>query len=122
MEHTSCGKECPFVKQGFCVCEKECPNYVESWWIEGKTQEQKLIKDCSPKRMMLQQQLMQNRLEGVQEALEQSRNEYNRLSNYLACLVQASQKIISENNPNLEVENEKNEKFITFDDNPNGHC
>ena len=38
MESTACGKECPFVKQGFCNSDKECPHYVESWWQKGDTQ------------------------------------------------------------------------------------
>lgn len=88
MEHTSCGSECPFVKQGFCKHERECPNYIESWWVEGEKSEPKILKDCSPKRMLIQQQHMQQRLEGVQQALEQSRNEYKELLTYLKILIE----------------------------------
>ena len=94
MESTSCGEKCPFVKQGFCKHENECPHYVESWWQEGESGQPKLIRDCSPKRMLLQQQLMQYRLECVQQALEQSRNQYNELAGYLKTLIEMSKTVV----------------------------
>lgn len=112
MKDTSCGKNCPFVKQGFCNDEKECPNYVETWWQEGKEGEPTLLKDCSPKRMLLQQQLLQCRLEQVQESLCQARNEYNNLAKYLSLLIEASRTIINQNEENKLLKNsgEKNDQ------------
>lgn len=94
MKDTSCGSNCPFVKQGFCQSEKECPNYVESWWIEGQESQPKILRDCSPKRMLLQQQLLQSRVESMQSALEQQRNENMKLTSYLAQLIEASKTIL----------------------------
>lgn len=109
MENTSCGENCPFVKSKVCVDCRDCPNYIESWWID-ENGTQKLIKDCSPKRLILQQQLMQSRLEAVQEALEQSRNEYITLSSYLKSLMEASKKIIDYNkNEDVILLNQKRE-------------
>jgi hypothetical protein len=105
MENTACGCECPFVKQGFCASDKECPNYVESWFVERNSSEQRLIKDCSPKRMLLQQQVLQVRFEGVQQALEQARNEYINLGQYLRKLIEASKQVL-----------EKKDEIITIDD------
>lgn len=116
MESTSCQKDCPFVKQGFCSNEKECPNYVESWWIEGQTQEKKLVKDCSPKRMLLQQQVLQLRLESVQEALELTRNQQTQLLSYLKPLFEASQQILN-STQKLDRKNENIDFFICNDSN-----
>jgi hypothetical protein len=113
MESTSCGKNCPFVKQGFCNDEKECPHYIESWWIEGKTEEHKLLKDCAPKRMLLQQQLLQTRVEGMQAALEQSRNQYEALSSNLQVLIAACKVIIDKQELNLEIQRQ-DEKLIPY--------
>lgn len=79
MENTSCGEECPFVKTGFCNSDRECPNYSESCWVEGRTGEQKMVKDCIPKRLMIQNNYQQIRLEGLQQAIEQQRNAFLQL-------------------------------------------
>lgn len=97
MEDTSCGKNCPFVKQGFCENEQECPNYLESWWIKGKEQEHKLVKDCSPKRMLIQQNYLQSRLDSVQESLDISRNRYIDLECQLKSVLIACQTLIKSN-------------------------
>lgn len=112
MEGTSCGANCPFVKQGFCKEERECPHYVESWWQDGHTQERKLIKDCSPKRMLLQQQHLQARLECVQAALEQSRNESVQLCSYFKNLIEVSQGVIQNQSKLIEVQYAKNNLLI----------
>jgi len=108
MKSTSCGKECPFVKQGFCKEENECPNFVESWWSNPVDEQPVKITDCSPKRMLLQQQYMQSRLEGVQRALEESRNKYDELCCYLKSLIEMSKIVISQasEKPLIEGENE----------------
>lgn len=102
MESTSCRENCPFVKQGFCQSHKECPNHVETWWIEQEGAQPKKLEDCSPKRMLLQQQVMQARLEFVQQALEQSRNQYNELCVYLKTLVEMSKTVIEHHKPKVE--------------------
>lgn len=110
MENTSCEENCPFVKQGFCKTENECANYIETWWIEPNSQTPKKIKDCSPKRMILQQQMIQSRLEYVEQALEQSRNMYNDLMGYLVTLIEVSKTVILKESEIklLELQNAKN--------------
>lgn len=115
MESTSCGNECAFVKCGVCENEKGCPNYVESWWIEGQTGNQRLLKDCSPKRMLLQQQFLQSKVENLQSALEESRNEYNRLSTYLKQVLVSCKRIVDQENYLLEKKNEST--AIDYDSN-----
>ena len=97
MEGTACGNKCPFVIQGFCKSDRECPHYVESVWVEGSTQETKIIRDCSPKRILIQNQRLECRLEEVQKKLEVSIVEYQRLSGYLEELIKASKRVILEN-------------------------
>lgn len=94
MKDTSCGESCPFVKCGICESEKGCPNYAESWWIKGNSEEPVLIKDCAPKRMLVQQQVLQSKLEFVQGALEQSRNEFNELSGYFKAIVSSCKTVL----------------------------
>ncbi len=96
MKDTSCGENCPFVKCGVCETEKGCPNYCETWWIPGGEEQPVMLKDCSPKRMMMQQQVLQAKLENVQKSLEIARDEYNALSMYFKGIVQSCQKILSD--------------------------
>ena len=58
--------------------------------------------------MLLQQQLMQYRLECVQEALNESRNEYNHLCGYLKNLIEMAQAVVLKENPKILMES-KNE-------------
>jgi hypothetical protein len=106
MESTSCGEECAFVRSGLCNHEKKCPNYIETWWVTGEKQEPRMIKDCSPKRIILQQQLLQTRVEQLTEALLSSRNEYNQLSNYLKTLVEMSKAVLKEGCKQIPQENQ----------------
>lgn len=103
MDHTAC-PNCPWVKSGFCNSVEECPNYVESWWTEAQTGQQKLVKDCAPKRLMLQMSALHNRLEGVQAATEELRNESHSMKGHFLALLDASQKYIDENDKVLIVE------------------
>ncbi len=130
MENTSCGCNCPFVKQGFCSTEKECPNYVESWWVKHGEETPRKLMDCSPKRLLLQQQLMQARLEGVQQALEQSRNQYDELATYLKSVIQMCKEVVLHQKIVNEVTNEKylqlpihdaNSHKLHTDDNPSSY-
>lgn len=95
MENTVC-ENCPFVKQGFCNDVRECPNYLETWWQiqDGNKTNQKLVKDCAPKRMTLISMSLQNQMEAVQISNEQSRNEYNRLNGYLCNLIESSKTVL----------------------------
>jgi hypothetical protein len=94
MENTNCGDDCPMVKCGFCKCDKECPNYNESWWLEAKTQEQKLVKDCIPKRLMIQSNLQQQRIDGLQCALEEQRNTFLTMGQNFAVLLNAVKELV----------------------------
>jgi hypothetical protein len=53
----------------------KCPMFVESWWIPAMGGEPKLIGDCSPKRIFLMIQELQNRLTGIEKTQEQLRDE-----------------------------------------------
>jgi hypothetical protein len=96
MESTACGDECPFVKNKTCSTCKECPNYLESWWTQQGDTNPKLIKDCAPKRMLLQQQYMQLRLEQLQAAVDTQRNENQILNANLKAMVDLSKSILLE--------------------------
>lgn len=113
MESTTCGKDCAFAKQGFCNDDSQCPNYMETFWQDGKSGEIKKLKDCAPKRLLLNQMALQSRFEIVQQALEQSRNEYSQLSLHLKTLMEMSKTVIQQ-----QLKNEvSNEKAISFQPN-----
>lgn len=105
MESTSCKENCPFVKQGFCSSYKECPNHIETWWIPDDESQPTKLEDCSPKRLVLQQQLMQARFDLTTKALVESRNEYNKLNTYLTSLIENARNVVEQNK--LEVDDEK---------------
>lgn len=73
---TYCDKNCPFVKQGFCDKVEECPNYVESIWEDALTKECKVVKDCSPKRVMLETQIQRSRIDSLQTSLDEQRHAF----------------------------------------------
>lgn len=100
MDNTSCEEKCPWVKSGFCSKVEECPNHVESWWTEGQTGQQKLVRDCVPKRLMIQMATLQSRFEGVQAASEQARNETLAMNAHFQELIQISNQSVAEQERN----------------------
>lgn len=97
MECTACGENCPFVKSKLCSSEKECPNYVESWWQENGQGQPKIIRDCAPKRVLIQQQIEVNRMFAIQQSIEQMRNSLDALNSILTQLMNQSKNYILEN-------------------------
>jgi hypothetical protein len=87
MQNTNCGKDCPFVKCGLCESDSGCPNYTETVWVEANTQEKKLVKDCSPKRLQLQNDLQNQRIFALQEALDLQRNAFEVMGNNFGSLL-----------------------------------
>ena len=114
MESTSCKENCPFVKQGFCNSYRECPNHIETWWQPGDEGSSPVkLEDCSPKRMVLQQQQMQARFELVSEALVQTRNEYAQLCGYLKNLIELSKQVVFNQDQLQEIKNEESPHLIS---------
>src|SRR5271163_4717350 len=98
MQSTACKDNCPFVKNRLCNSDKECPNYIESWWIPEDGGCPVKLEDCSPKRLVLQQQVLQSRLDMNTQALVESRNEYHKLINYLKNLIEISKAVVLKDN------------------------
>lgn len=90
MEDTQCGDKCAFVKAGICKDCEGCPNYVESWWTTQGSTTPKLIKDCAPRRLMIQQQYLQLRVEQLTADSNAARAEYTQVSNYLGEMLKIS--------------------------------
>jgi len=85
MENTCNAKECKFLEL-LGGDPSNCPNYVEGWWqpLEG---DPKLVKDCSPRRLILMMRNLEIRLLGVQQANEEQRNESNKVMNVFSGIV-----------------------------------
>lgn len=90
MEDSSCGDKCPYIKMGACSTCNECPNYVESWWIQQGVTQPKLVKDCAPKRMMIQQQHMQLRIEQLSSELAEAKTLYANVAGQLQYIIASS--------------------------------
>lgn len=83
MENTNCGSNCPFVKSGMFSDDKSCPNYIESWWLEKEKEKPTLIKDCSPKRSLLNDEALFNRFETSIASINQLENRIKNLEEVL---------------------------------------
>ena len=78
MENTCRKEKCPMWGL-FNDPEEPCINYVQSWWEDKQTGENKLVCDCVPKRTFIMLQHIMNRMDGVQQASEEERNKSNKL-------------------------------------------
>lgn len=103
MENTNCGADCPFVKQGFCQKDCECPHYVESWWTEQESGKQKLVKDCAPHRLMIDSQIAFNRSVAVQATIDKLENRLAKLESLLQMLIAQSQSFLVEQKKMLQI-------------------
>lgn len=90
MKDTTCGCDCPLVKSGICKSDRECPNFLESWWQEGENGKPTLIKDCAPRRVLIQQGEMRHALIGVQASICELREKISSLISIFANLAQRS--------------------------------
>lgn len=90
MDDTSCGENCAFVRNGMCKNCKDCPNYIESWWTTQGAAQPKLVQDCAPRRMLIQQQHMQLRLEQLTADLCEARVQYVQVANHLQNIIELS--------------------------------
>src|SRR5690554_2741466 len=96
MENTSCGENCCFVQSGFCNSEKDCPNYTETIWEEASTGKIKTVKDCSPKRTMIEQQRLINSFTGVTASVQVLRDKIDKLESLLLQIINESKIFIAE--------------------------
>jgi hypothetical protein len=115
LENTIC-ENCPYVKMGLCTDIKDCPNYVESWWTEQGGCTPKLVKDCSPKRLMIQQQYLQLRLEMLQASSDSCRNEYIDVACQFKEMLALTEKLLIKHPEQSKLLEGKNE-VLTLDDN-----
>lgn len=115
MEDTRCGEDCCFVKSGFCNKDSECPNYTETIWEEASSGKTKIVKDCAPKRTMIEQQNMTNSFNAVTASNQVLRDKIDRLEGLLLQIIQESKIFFAEieegNIKALEYQEKKNENF-----------
>jgi hypothetical protein len=104
MRDTNCGDKCIFVKNGWCKTDAECCNYQESIWQESRTNEQLLVKDCIPKRLMLMQQNDSNRSIAIQSSAENLSHRIETLEKELKYILLATKKFILEQQTQKAIE------------------
>ena len=105
MEDTSCGDKCAFIKMGACSRCEECPNYMESWWTEHMGSP-KLVKDCSPKRLLLQNQHLHLRLEQLQASCDVARTEYENVAGKFTQMLALTEKLLDQHAKSLILHDE----------------
>jgi len=108
MEDTNCGENCAFFKSGFCLNEKECPNYTETIWEEAATGKTKVVKDCAPKRTMMEQQRAINSITAMHGAFQKLKEKVESLETMLFQIINASKKFLQEQEEIKQIE-KKNE-------------
>lgn len=96
MEDTACGEDCCFVKSGFCNNETECPNFTETIWQEGNSGKIKNVKDCSPKRTVIEQQRIINCVVACQGSVQVLRDKIENLETLLLNLINQSRSAFCE--------------------------
>jgi hypothetical protein len=87
---------------------------VESWWQEGGTGQPKVISDCAPKRMLIQQQMEVNRMFALQQAVEQMRNRLEKLEGLLGQLIEQSKEYILQRPPK-QISRKPQKKALHYD-------
>lgn len=95
-EDTRCGKNCCFVKSGFCEDDTGCPNYTETIWEDISNGKIKTVRDCAPKRTMIEQQRLINSMTGLQNAFETLSNRLNSVENSLSHIINESKIFFAE--------------------------
>jgi hypothetical protein len=103
MEDTRCGENCCFVKSGFCDSDTGCPNYTETLWEESSSGKLKTVKDCSPKRTMIEQQRMINSFSATQGSVQVLRDKVDNLETLLVNLVNQTKQVFIELQEKSEV-------------------
>lgn len=98
MENTACGENCPFVKNGLCKSDSECCNYNESWWIPNNTEKPVLVKDCTPKRLLLMQHDQVNYTLHLQKEVGLLKKEIAGLTDILMSIIRQSQQHLEKQN------------------------
>lgn len=104
MENTNCGKDCTFVKVGLCESDCDCPNYVETLWECGERAEIKTVKDCSPKRQLLESQKYIHRHLEIEAKIKRLTEKVESLESLLIQLINESRKFLGEVNNNKQIE------------------
>lgn len=107
MEDTRCGNKCAFIKAGLCDSDEGCPNYMETVWKTNNGSDIKIVKDCSPKRMMLESQRMVNRCIGLQSSVEQMRNRLDSVESLLNGLTSYSREVLDFVEESKQIEHDK---------------
>ena len=101
MENTCNFKQCKFGKKHFKKAD-ECFNYRETWWTPADGSTPVLLKDCAPVRTMIMVQNFTNQQIGLQQAMEQQRNEARKIMDFAEGIIDCVRaKMIEDKNKKL---------------------
>ena len=113
MKDTNCGKECAFVKSGFCSTDRECPHFVQTLWQEEGNPTPKIVSDCYPKKFAIEQNQMLHRFLCMQSVLEELRFNVSKLEISIKQLYEVlAMKIKEKTSENLILDDKENLKSL----------
>ena len=100
LKDTACEK-CAFVEMGACERVDQCPNFIESKWIDHENNSM-IIRDCAPKRMLLQHQGEINTTLALQQNVDRLKTEVYLLKDSVDLLIDNLNTCIRQVNNTLE--------------------
>ncbi len=102
MENTNCGEKCAFVKSGFCKTDHECPHFVQTIWQKHGDPTPKIVSDCSPKKILVEQNQLLHRFLCMQGVVEELRHKVTNLEDAIKQLCNIFATKATKNNLNLD--------------------
>jgi len=104
-EPTCIGSKCPNYDPN---CKGNCPNYMETVWINEQSSKPKILEDCAPKRSVFMLMEMYNHIMGLKKYSCETRNVLQKLND-------DTREFMALQNNNLE---HRKEKCLRIRDNP----
>lgn len=98
----TCIKECAFFEK-YMTDGKTCPFYFSTTWLNEKTDQPKIINDCTSKRSLILQIEAFNRMQGLQIDFEQQRNKNTGNTDVVLKMAQAFNKMMENLTANLQI-------------------
>ena len=87
MVENTCNDKCPFWKK----YKENCMFYLETVWVSHDTSVPKTVKDCAPKRSLLLQMEVANRLTAVQKEANTEREAQHTTAQLLVEVIRRAQ-------------------------------
>ena len=92
----TCIKDCAFYKKYMKPGKSLCPFYLETTWVNEQKTQPMVAKDCAPKRSVILQSELMNRMLGMQISFEEQRNNFGTNTDVIVKMAQAFNTMVRE--------------------------